>query len=286
MATRCGIFAVGLVVAEVMSGAAAWSAPPAAIAPAVDAPQPQVVPSPVVPFSQMPPPASSSQAATADPSAQGASPPVVAPEGIAVLALGGAADAAWPLAQQVYSEPSLRPAHIDEARARILCGEAPQADDPIDLRDLSETVAAVHGDDAASRALLAEIARRIGVRALVVVRTAGTGRPVAQVFFADTAAFDAATYQPDATQGASWSGAVRSLIRTLGTPPVPAPVLATHPTPGHAEAESHSNARPFYGSPWFWAALGLAAVAGGAAYFAARDSATPTIHLEVEVPHQ
>jgi hypothetical protein len=117
-----------------------------------------------------------------------------------------------------------------------------------------------------------------------VVRAADTARPIAQAFLVDAAAFDAATYQPDAGPGTSWSGAVRSLARTLGAPQVSAPALATHPAPQHPD--SHSPARPFYVSPWFWGAVGLAAIAGGAAYFAARDSATPTIHLEVEVPHQ
>lgn len=206
----------------------------------------------------------------------------MAREGVAVVALAGAADAAWPLAQQIYSNASLRAEHLDEAQARILCGELPAADAPPDLRDLADTVAAVHGDDAPSRAILAEIARRIGVRAIILVRMEA-GQPLAHVFLADVGAFDAATYRPDAGAGTGWAATVRSLARTLGTPPTSAPALATHPVP---RADTRAGAHPFYLSPWFWGALGVAALAGGAAYLVSRDSGSPTIHLEVEVPHQ
>ncbi|HXX69602.1 MAG TPA: hypothetical protein VEK07_20625 [Polyangiaceae bacterium] len=208
--------------------------------------------------------------------------PAKAREGVAVVALAGAADAAWPLAQQIYSNGSLRAEHLDEAHARVMCGEPPGPDAPADVRDLAETLAAVHGDDAPSRALLAEIARIVGVRALVVVRVEGD-QPVAHVFLADAGSFDAAIYRPDAGPGVAWTGAVRSLARTLGASPAPAPALATHPVP---RADTHTGARPFYLSPWFWGALGVAAAAGGAAYLVSRDGGSPTIHLEVEVPHQ
>jgi hypothetical protein len=49
--------------------------------------------------------------------------------------------------------------------------------------------------------------------------------------------------------------------------------------------EAPSPARPFYESVWFWGAVGAAALLGGAAYIATRDSSPSTIHLEVQVPH-
>lgn len=291
-----GLFAAWVVVAEIPLAERAWSAPPPAVGASVDAPQAPAVPlqqasAPAQPIgSPGPAPRTTAAAPTSNP--QPSTPPAsgptqgtstrLAPEGVAIVAVAGATDAAWPLAQQIYSDPSLRAPALDEAQARILCGESPRADDPAPLRDLADTVAAVHGDDAPSRALLADIARRVGVRALVVVRVEG-GHPVAQVFLTDAGAFDAATYEPDAGPGILWSRTVRSLARTLGNSQAPAPALATHPVP---RGDTHAGARPFYLSPWFWGALGVAAAAGGVAYLVTRDSGAPTIHLEVEVPHQ
>jgi hypothetical protein len=215
--------------------------------------------------------------------------------GLAVLALSGATDAAWPLARAIYADPTLRPGSVDEPHARVLCGETPAAGDPADLRDLSETVAAVHGDDAPSRALLDGIARTFAVRGVIVVRAEG-GHPSARVFLAETAAFDAATYGPDDAPALSWAATTRSLDRLFvplalsPAPPAPparsasgvVPSLATHEAP---KAESSTASRPFYESLWFWGAVGAAALAGGAAYLATRDTSASTIHLEVQVPH-
>jgi hypothetical protein len=214
--------------------------------------------------------------------------PASAPSGVGlgVLALPGAAEAAWPLAQQLYAEPSLRPATIDEPHARVLCGEPPPPAATQDLRDLAETVAAIHGDDAPSRALLDGIAHRFELRGIVIVRpAAASGAPSAQVFLGATSTIDAASYATDTVPpGApdavpSWSGAVHSLTRVFGI--VPASPLATHDVP----PPDGSSPRHFYESGWFWGALGLAALAGGAVFFATRDSGTPTIHLDAQVPH-
>src|SRR5579859_2998837 len=213
--------------------------------------------------------------------------------GLAVVALPGTTDAAWPLARSVYAEPSLRPGALDEPRARVLCGEPPAASAPADLRDLSETVAALRGDDAPSRALLDGIARQFAVRAVVVVRSGGD-HPTARLYLAATGAFDAAAYAPDdppAGSSTSWSATTRSLVRLFGASAVArapaqasvsAPALATREAPKH---EGPSPARPFYESVWFWGAVGAAALLGGAAYIATRDSSPSSIHLEVQVPH-
>ena len=209
--------------------------------------------------------------------------------------LPGATDAAWPLARAIYADPTLHPGAVDEPHARVLCGEAPAAGDPADLRDLAETVAAVHGDDAPSRALLDGIARTFAVRGVIVVR-AEAGHPSARVFLAETAAFDAATYAPDDAPALSWAATTRSLDRLFvplalsPAPPAPlgrsasgvGPSLATHEAP---KTESSTGSRPFYESWWFWGAVGAAALAGGAAYLSTRDTSPSTIHLEVQVPH-
>jgi hypothetical protein len=226
--------------------------------------------------------------------------PVAAPTGLAVVALPGAADAAWPLAQAVYAETSLHPPSVDDAHARALCGEAPAPAAPADVRDLADTVAALRGDDAPTRMLLGGIAHRFGVKGLLVVRVdAAHPTPDATVFLAETGTFDAATYAPDAAAPSSpgqvtWSGATKSLVRAFGesgnaapagasAPQVAAPALATHEaTDDHGTTPS----RAFYESGWFWGALGVAALAAGAVFFATRDTSNPTIHLQAQVPAQ
>jgi len=225
---------------------------------------------------------------TPTPTSTSTSTPTPTPTGfgLGVVALPGAAESAWPLAQEIYAEPSLRPLTIDEPHARILCGEpAPPSAIP-ELRDLADTVAAIHGDDAPSRALLDGVARRFSLRGVVVVRpVTGSNPSTARVFLAATSTFDAASYSPDdVPAGAppgppSWSAATGSFARAYGQ--VPAAPLATHELP----PPDGSSSRHFYESGWFWGAIGLAALAGGAVFFATRDSSTPTIHLEAQVIH-
>jgi hypothetical protein len=208
-------------------------------------------------------------------------------QGLAVVAFPGATEAAWPLAQALYAEPSVRPSGIDDASARVLCGEAAPNGSAAPLVDLAAAVAALRGEDAPSRILLADIARRAAVRALVTVRLAD-GHPLARVFLVETGSFDAATFAPDDAPPRVWSAAVKSLVRSYAvrtpepsTPPVrPAPALATHETPRSAPAPS---SRAFYESAWFWGALGGAALAGGLVFLATRDTSPSTIHLELQV---
>jgi hypothetical protein len=237
------------------------------------------------------------------PQAQATSAPVAASKGhgLAVLAAPGAEAATWPLAKEVYARDPLRPA-VDEARARVIAGEAA----PPALRDLSEERAGVHGDDAASRAVLKTIATQLGVRAIVVVFP---GEPVsARVFLADAGAFDAARYAPEPADAASdggvsslrWTGTVTSLDRAYAEPasapaapaspaspmpsgePAHAPPLATSETPP-APKPKNEESKPFYASPWFWGAVGAAAFGGTAVYFATRDNSPSTIHLQLQV---
>jgi hypothetical protein len=228
--------------------------------------------------------------------------PASAPTGLAVLAVPGATDAAWPLARSVYAIAGLRPA-VDDAQARVLCGEPPAATASPDLRDLADTVAAVHGDDAPSRAVLIGIAQKLHLRGVVVVQVDG-GRPAARVFIPDGGTFDAATYAPDAATdpagGIAWTATARSLERAYGAAPagpapagaplvVPGPTLATRAMRATREApkaERPGGPVPFYQSGWFWGAIGAAALLGGAAFLATRDSSPKAIHLEVQVPQR
>jgi hypothetical protein len=241
-------------------------------------------------------PAPASAAATAPATAPALPPlpsPAAAPSGVAVVALAGASDAAWPLAHAVYATPALRPPTLDEARARVLCGEPAPPSAAQEVRDLAETLAAVKGDDAPSRMMLGEIAHRLNVRALAVVRVDG-GRPAARVFLPEAGAFDAAAYAPDESPVLSWNGAVRSLARAFGAAepgaapgaalaPGSAPALATHEEP--VLVTTPPRPRAFYESGWFWGAIGAAAFAGGAVFFATRDNGASTIHLQMQVPH-
>ena len=228
--------------------------------------------------SAVPPPGSAP--APAPPVAPAAPAPV--PEGLAVVAVPGATGAAWPLARALYADASLRPASIDEAHARVLCGEAPPSDAPTDLRDLADSIAAIHGDDAPSRLILDDLTRQFALRGVVVVRT-DAGHPTARVFVPDARTFDAATYAPDDASGLAWSAAERSLGRAFGSGGAPSavPALATREAPKKKD-EGHGKA--FYESGWFWGALGAAVLAGGAAFLATRDSSASTIHLDVQVP--
>jgi hypothetical protein len=208
-----------------------------------------------------PPPAQGQAASSAAP------PPSAPPRtGIAVLARPGAEAAAWALAKDVYARDRLRPAGLDETRARVLVGDAAAPDAPRATRDLADERAAIRGDDGASRALLATIASQLWVRALVVVEANGAGEPSARVFLVDSQAFDAARYAPDAATlppstfadagapaiaaaasdggmnassaaGAPlpasppvhWSGMVASLERTFTAPVVVAPEVISAP---------------------------------------------------------
>ena len=237
---------------------------------------------------------------TTEPANANAPAPAHEGGGFAVLAVGPSLQATWPLAKALYARSALRPAAVDDAHARVLAGEPASSDAPKDIRDLAETRAAIRGDDAPSRQLLAALATTLHLRGIVIVemiQAAPTAR--ARVFLPESG-FDAADYRPD--DGAppiAWSAAVRSIERSFT--PLPA---TTHPAPAEAlrqvppveplhavgasartgtdtKSEEH---RPFYTSPWFWGAVGAAVFAGGAVYLATRDNTPSTIHLQVQVP--
>jgi hypothetical protein len=227
------------------------------------------------------------------PGAHAQTAPGPARQGVAVLALSGATEHAWPLAQKIYASSALRPAALDEAHARVLAGEPPPPDAPEDIRDLAEMRSVIRGDDAPSRKLLGSIASTFSLRAVVVVEPGppatepggAASPPRARLFVADQNAFDAATFTPDAqTDGKfSWDRVAPSIERLVVPKPEPAKRASLAPLPKEA-AEKPEESRPFYASGWFWGALGGAAFLGTAIYFATRDSSPGSIHLEVQVP--
>jgi hypothetical protein len=250
------------------------------------------------------PPSASSAAS----SAASSTAPAAASRGLAVLAVDGATDAAWSLAREIYANAALRPEGLDDARARVLAGEAPGADAPPRVRELAQLRAAVKGDDIASRQILPAIAEQLHVRGVVVVERPANANPVARVYIADTRAFDAARYAPDDGATLTWSGATESLARAFGTPP-PATIFPSSPASTSAPLSNASNGssalerqssvalregpkvengppagKKFYESGWFWGALGAAAFIGGAVFFATRDNTPGTIHLQMQVP--
>jgi hypothetical protein len=283
---QCAALAAFAVVSPVY--AAADPAPTATIAAQAPSPAPaSSSASPAAGPATAPGPATASGPATVPPPAAAATR-----QGLAVVAFPGATDAAWPLAIGLYGDRALRARSVDEASARVLCGDPAPPDAPAALRDLAQTVAALRSDDAPSRVLLAEIAHRFSVRALVAVWMDAGAHPTAHVFLPESGTFDAALYSPDspdpataAASSASWSGAVQSLDRVYapGAAPVSVnvpPPLATHEVP-QERSRSHGQ---FYESPWFWGGLGAAAAAAAAIYLSTRDTSSPTIHLELQVP--
>jgi hypothetical protein len=223
--------------------------------------------------------------------------PAPTPKGLAIVAEGDTAASASTLARAVYGDPGLLPSTLDEGRARALAGAPVPPDAPRELRDLAETRAAIHGDDAPSRNLLVGLAASLHVKGLVVVEAHTNDRPAARVFLASTGTFDAVLYESDpppvVTWGSggsvvTWSGTASALHRNFANPLPVAPVLgppaALAPTPLPISDEKVPQTRPFYASPWFWGAIGAAAFAGAAFYFATRDSSDPNIQLQVQVP--
>jgi hypothetical protein len=149
-----------------------------------------------------------------------------------VLALAGAERAAWALAKEVYAHRSLRPAELDEARARVLVGQNAPSGAADSVRDVAEERAGVHGDDGASRALLRTIASQLGVRAIVVVEGSPAGAPFARVFLAESGSFDAAQYAADARDPRD------AAPSAAASPSAPAIAPADGGAPGDAYAAS------------------------------------------------
>lgn len=232
-------------------------------------------------------------------------PPAPARQGVAVLGMGAAKDEAYALARAVYGS-SLRPRNLDEIRARVLAGDPPPSLSSKEVRELSELRASIKDDDAASRRVLASIAKDLNVAALLVVKVetaassieddAGAGAEAgvpaktttARLFLAEPAEFDAARYSPEAgIEGpAAWKPTVSSLERRFpGAPAAPAGTAAVPGKPAPTmRPEEAPTSKPFYASAWFWGAVGGAVLIGGIFFVASQDTSDDPIHLQMRVP--
>jgi hypothetical protein len=195
-------------------------------------------------------------------------------KGVAVVGVGESpSDAAWPVALAIYGDSALRPKLSDPA-ARALAGET-DANAPADAKELAQLRAQVKGDDPASRVLLAEIARRASVRAVVLVFPA-TDPDAIEVRVYD-AADDAVSSTRHRREKGSWSPLATVLNAKYATKPV---VPATSPVPPKKDEPKGGT---FLSSPWFWGALGAAAAAGLTAYLLSRDNGStdaPPVRIE------
>ena len=199
---------------------------------------------------------------------------------------------------RIYHGP-LRPASIDESRARALAGEVPPAGASRELVELYETRGAIRGEDPPSRRLLGSLAESLGVDAIILVTLDVSGAGTARVFLRSTGAFDAARYSegvpsPSNFSGTSWDATVASLERTFA-PAVPVIGPGSNKSnSANTEATQHrpnddalpTAPRPFYKSPWLWGAIGLALVVGGALYLGAQTGSAGEgpEHVMVRVP--
>jgi hypothetical protein len=246
--------------------------------------------------------------------------PAARGQGVVVLNGGAGRDDAQAAARAVYAS-RLRPAKLDEAHARALAGDPVASDASKEVRELAELRAAVSGEDAASRRILASVATQLHVEAILVVR-GGTGRapeppaPPAQSTWGDadggsatdggvTAAdagppaqapiqgplearlFLASTGEFDAARygpepGESGTLAWRATVASLERRFAPEAPAPTGPT-GRVKPQD-GETRPFYASPWFWGAVAGAVLVGGAFYFATRDTSDQPIHVQMHVP--
>lgn len=88
----------------------------------------------------------------------------------------GCEERARALARAVYAS-ALRPRRLDEVRARVLVGAPAPPSATKEVRELAEVRAAIVGDDAASRRLLADVAEQLGVEGLLVVSARRAASP-------------------------------------------------------------------------------------------------------------
>jgi hypothetical protein len=194
-------------------------------------------------------------------------------KGVAVVGVGEApSDSAWPVALAIYGDTTLRP-KLSDAAARALAGESDPAA-PSDAKELAALRAQVKGDDPASRVLLAEIARRAQVRAVVLVFPATEAEAV------EVRVYDAADDSLSSTRHRREKGSWSPLATVLSGKYGVKPIVATPPPPKKEEPKGGT----FLSSPWFWGALGAAAAAGVAAYLITRDNGAstdaPTVRID------
>ena len=193
--------------------------------------------------------------------------PLVAPKvGVAVVALPATpTDATWPVALAIYGKPTLRPKITDRV-GRVLAGESTLDADPEPVRDLAALRAKLDGDDAPSRAILAEIVRRTSTLALVVVSKPEGKDAIVRIYDGKDDRLEATQYLAEKS-GPPWAPLLGTLDARYAPKPAPSkPEEAPKPVAPTPESKS------FYKSPWFWGALGAAAAAGVTVFLLTRNN--------------
>lgn len=274
---------------------------------------------PTVPPAPAPRPAAPATAATAAPVE-----PAAASATIAVVAAPGARDAAFALARALYATrlrppsldevrarvlagdpppPNATRALVDLAEVRsaargddaasrqLLVGLARQVGASALLvvqmeappAELDAGAAAGDAGAAADAAAGADGGTPPDAAAPATSGSPGKPRAVARLFLADAADFDAARYEADGDGPGAWKKTVASLQQRFPRAAAAAPKAATSAAPATLHG-GEKESKPFYSSPWFWGAVGAAALVGGAFYFATRDNDSGTIHLQMQSP--
>ncbi len=58
----------------------------------------------------------------------------------------------------------------------------------------------------------------------------------------------------------------------------------TRVVPANTPPAKDKSSKMFWESPWFWVALGSAALIGGAVFLGTRDWSTDNVHVRMQVP--
>lgn len=204
--------------------------------------------------------------------------------GVAVVSMGEVdAVAAYALAQGVYHSTALKPAVIDEPRARALLGQKPQVDTAESTR-FAELRDGVRDEGAVSRSVLASIASGSQAEAVALIRPSETpGHVQIRLYLASNNAFDVSLYDGDANDPAWRNEVVHALERRFDPNAAAATPVAAHKPSKKAE-KSDSRSLPFYKSPWFWGAIGGAVVLGGTALLVSHVTSSEDVKIRVEPP--
>jgi|GEM_PF-5879090 len=188
-------------------------------------------------------------------------------------------DAAWQLASMVYGDPRLRPAKLDDATARVIAGDPPNASASPRQVELHALRGSFAPASPSSVRLLSALCAETGASAIVVVHTDTTRQVRAVVFAAAPAAFVDHELQPS-SQGDSkvaWASTLAWLQRHVASKPEHAP----SPAPSRAPRPSEATV---FASGWFWGAVVMAAGAAVVAWsVSSRDQSPTTIHLQGRV---
>lgn len=205
-----------------------------------------------------------------------------AARGVAVVSMGAVeSNAAYALAQEVYRSARLRPSGIDEAKARVLIGQAPSTPSAETSR-LAELREGVRDEGAVSRSVLGALANASHAEAVALLRPSeAPGHLQIRLFLLAQSSFDVSLYDGDAGDPAWRSEVVHALERRFD----PEAAAAAPPVAGAKKPKGESSASTsFYKSPWFWGAIGGAVLLGGTALLISHVTSSEDVRIRVEPP--